>query len=324
MIHFKVMIYYKKTKKKLAKCREKILICISAKARHTDGGSMRKKDKRCHKKIAIKRMFFLGSVCVLAGGMFTWAAYKNASLKMTNTINIEEVKIVDEPIVYDEELEHISSDGEAAQVQIMWNEKEGENFKSLLVNYENYLETGYQPELEEIENNYMVDERIIDALKEMLQDARAEGLDPWICSAYRSEKRQTELFQLQCRKYEGMGYTKEKAKVKAATSVAEPGTSEHATGLAVDIVSRGYQILDRKQEKTKEAKWLMENCYKYGFILRYPNGKTDITGIIYEPWHYRYVGVELATYLTEQEICFEEYIESIKNIENNSERESIH
>ena len=91
-------------------------------------------------------------------------------------------------------------------------------------------------------------------------------------------------------------------------STAFPGRSEHNIGLAVDIVSSTYTQLDQKQETTPEAKWLAENCYKYGFILRYPNGKTDITGIIYEPWHYRYVGVEDATKITELGVTLEEYL----------------
>ena len=91
-------------------------------------------------------------------------------------------------------------------------------------------------------------------------------------------------------------------------SVAVPGTSEHATGLAVDIISSEYEELDDRQGNTDEQKWLMEHCWEYGFILRYPEEKADITGIIYEPWHYRYVGEETAKEITEQGITLEEYI----------------
>lgn len=186
-----------------------------------------------------------------------------------------------------------------------------ENYTFLLVNSENPLEEDYKPELEEAENHYMVDSRIAEDLMRMLEAAREDGLDPLICSAYRSTRRQKELYDEQYRKWRYQGYSEEEAYSLAATNVAVPGTSEHATGLAVDIVSRGYQILDEKQEQTEEAKWLMANCHRYGFILRYPNGKTELTGIIYEPWHYRYVGVELATYLTEEGLCLEEYLDSI-------------
>lgn len=91
-----------------------------------------------------------------------------------------------------------------------------------------------------------------------------------------------------------------------------PGTSEHHTGLALDIVSQNYQLLDEEQENTPEQQWLMHNSYKYGFILRYPNDKSKITGIHYEPWHYRYVGKEIAKEIYEQGICLEEYLENLQ------------
>ena len=96
---------------------------------------------------------------------------------------------------------------------------------------------------------------------------------------------------------------------ETSTSVALPGTSEHATGLAVDIISTSYGELDDRQGDTAEQKWLMEHCWEYGFILRYPPEKSDITGIIYEPWHYRYVGKDAAQEITEQGITLEEYLE---------------
>lgn len=178
------------------------------------------------------------------------------------------------------------------------------------VNPWNEMEEGYEPpELVEIEDDQSVDSRIADDLKKMLADARAEGLSPFICSAYRSVNRQENLFNngMQKRLESGIGYYE--AYLKTAEVIAVPGTSEHALGLAVDIVSNSYTDLDEGQEDTAEFKWLAENCYKYGFILRYPNGTTDITGIIYEPWHYRYVGVEVATEITNLGVTFEEYLE---------------
>ncbi len=106
----------------------------------------------------------------------------------------------------------------------------------------------------------------------------------------------------------GQNYSQEEAKKKAAQWIAIPGTSEHQTGLALDIVSSSYQLLNKEQENTPEQKWLIENSYKYGFILRYPSDKTNITGIEYEPWHYRYVGKETAKEITERGICLEEYL----------------
>ena len=93
-----------------------------------------------------------------------------------------------------------------------------------------------------------------------------------------------------------------------AKSIAWPGESEHATGLAMDIVSSDYAGLDEKQGETDDQKWLMEHCYEYGFILRYPKDKSEDTGIIYEPWHYRYVGVEAALAIRDQGVTLEEYL----------------
>ena len=90
--------------------------------------------------------------------------------------------------------------------------------------------------------------------------------------------------------------------------VAVPGTSEHQLGLALDLVDARHVKLDESQENTDAYKWLSKHCAEYGFIVRYPNGKTDITGIIYEPWHFRYVGVEAATYIMENGITLEEYL----------------
>ena len=97
---------------------------------------------------------------------------------------------------------------------------------------------------------------------------------------------------------------------EAATVVAMPGTSEHELGLAVDLVDTDYPYLDEAQENTDTQKWLMENSWRYGFILRYPNDKSEITGIIYEPWHYRYVGKETAKAIYESGLCMEEFFGS--------------
>ena len=168
--------------------------------------------------------------------------------------------------------------------------EEEEDWKLTLVNKWNPMEDGYKPAVAEIENNYYFDARAVGALQEMLADGRREGLDFWVCSAYRTIEKQTDLFEDKVRRVMAeTGLTGEAAREEAGTEVAYPGTSEHNLGLAVDIVARDYQILDEKQARTAEAQWLKENCWRYGFILRYPTDKTEETGIIFEPWHYRYV-----------------------------------
>ena len=122
-------------------------------------------------------------------------------------------------------------------------------------------------------------------------------------------EKQTRLFDEQVKGLQNQGKDYVDAVAEAKTAVAYPGTSEHQLGLAVDIVSEDYQLLDEKQEETPEYIWLSKNCSKYGFIVRYPNGKTDITGVIYEPWHFRYVGKEAAQEIMSKGICLEEYLE---------------
>ena len=163
--------------------------------------------------------------------------------------------------------------------------------------------------LAELSNGYLVDERCYQDLQNMMDDCRASGMTPVICSAYRTHQKQETLFNNQMNAYIAQGYSEEDARTETAKSIAVPGTSEHELGLALDIVDYNYQSLNEGQEDTPTQKWLMENSWKYGFILRYPNDKSEITGIIYEPWHYRYVGKTAAAEIFEMGVCLEEYLE---------------
>ena len=222
-------------------------------------------------------------------------------------------KSVEEPQVTMHSIDEDSEEEE--RVNINWGrtyyENElGEDWNLVLVNSSYFMEEDYVPKLAEIENNYYFDARAVEELQEMLKAGRAEGLDFWICSAYRTREKQTSLYENKVSRLmreEGLSY--EEAYRQAGNTVAFPGTSEHQLGLAVDIVAKDYQILDEKQAQTDEAKWLKEHCHEYGFILRYPLDKTEETGIIFEPWHYRYVGKEAAKEIMEQGICLEEYLE---------------
>lgn len=179
-----------------------------------------------------------------------------------------------------------------------------------LVNEEHPLDTGYAPaKLVEIESERSVDARIADELEKMLKDGAAEGLSMYVTSAYRDYEYQRTVFNTTMNDWISKGYKPLDAYDETKKSVAVPGTSEHATGLAVDIMSTQYDQLDEKQGDTEEQKWLMAHCWEYGFILRYPEDKADVTGIIYEPWHYRYVGKDAAKEIHEQGITLEEYLE---------------
>lgn len=187
-------------------------------------------------------------------------------------------------------------------------EESAGDWKLTLVNATHPMAEGYRPQVSEIENNYYFDSRAVGELQQMLADGRKEGLDFWICSAYRTMEKQTDLYNNKVSRLQTEGLSYEDAYRQAGTVVAYPGTSEHNLGLAADIVAKDYQLLDDKQAETPEAKWLKENCWRYGFILRYPTDKTGETGIIFEPWHYRYVGKEAAREIMEQGICLEEYL----------------
>jgi len=168
----------------------------------------------------------------------------------------------------------------------------------------NYIPEEYNVTLMTLKNDYQADERIYPDLQEMFDAARNENIYPLIDEAYRTQERQEALFSDKVNAYIAEGYSEEEAHDLAKTWVALPGASEHQLGLALDI--------NAEQDKcTNDAVylWLQENSYKYGFILRYPSDKFNITGINYEPWHFRYVGREAAKEIYTQELCLEEYLD---------------
>ena len=265
------------------------------------------KRKLLRKQKVRKKMIIAAAVGLVVGILFGTGLgsigkkkLKKEVAALTTEVNDQEKEITS----VKGELQNIH-DQEAldqGELELPWN--------LVLVNKWNEMKEGYEPpELVEVDEDLFVDSRIADALTKMLEDADAAGLDPFICSAYRSVERQENLFDtgMKQRLNSGLGYYA--AFEKTASVIAVPGTSEHALGLAVDIISVSNTNLDETQEETAEFKWFAENCYKYGFILRYPNGTTDITGIIYEPWHYRYVGVEVAEEIQSLGVTFEEYLQ---------------
>ncbi len=207
-----------------------------------------------------------------------------------------------------QQLEESSAVEDAALAEHMKEFEDGIPWNMTLVNAENPMQEGYVPELAEVENGYSVDARIAEDLNAMLAAARADGCQPQICSAYRSVEKQVQVFNDTVNSWISQGSSFWDAYQRTTQEVALPGTSEHGIGLAVDIVSNQYAELDAKQAETMEAQWLQEHCYEYGFILRYPPEKQSLTGIIYEPWHYRYVGREMAQKIKESGLTLEEYL----------------
>ena len=153
-----------------------------------------------------------------------------------------------------------------------------------------------------------------DAFLSMQKAAAADGVTVWMQSGYRSVKYQTSLYERKTKYYLDKGYDNATAKEKAAAVVNPPGYSEHNCGLAADLNSPEHTGLDEGFEKTAAFRWLCEHAGDYGFILRYPKDAEDKTEIIYEPWHWRYVGVENAAKINASGLCFEDYIETLQSI----------
>lgn len=189
-----------------------------------------------------------------------------------------------------------------------------ENFKKLndwrlvLVNYENEMPRDYIPPLSNIDKERQFDSRAINSLLQMMLDMNNAGINHiWAQSAYRNPKKQEHLIQESIQEYLEEGKTEEEAKALTARSIGEPYKSEHNLGLAVDFNDVNYEF-----EEEKAFSWLVENAENYGFILRYPKDKEEITKIKYEPWHWRYVGIENAKEINELGFCLEEYIHYLK------------
>ena len=179
----------------------------------------------------------------------------------------------------------------------------------LLVNDWNPMPTGYDTELSftDVGNNERFDSRAADALLQMLEAGSAYDIQS--VSGYRSAETQDYLYWRKVQQYRDQGYSEYDAQLTGGTVVKRPGYSEHNCGLAIDLGGSGNFSLETDFEETEAFAWLIEHCADYGFILRFPDGKEDITGVIYEPWHYRYVGTEAAKYIMENDLCLEEYLE---------------
>ncbi len=192
----------------------------------------------------------------------------------------------------------------------------------LMVNPWNFLPENYETDLLLLGDDVALEDMWVqrccyDALVEMIYDCNAAmedagtGSQAIVLSAYRTYDHQTRLYNQKVQSLMDKGYSREDAERNAAMVNAYPGTSEHQLGLAVDIIDTHLWKLVEDQADLPAQKWLMENSWRYGFILRYPKGKTNITGIIFEPWHYRYVGKELAKELYESGMTMEEYFASL-------------
>jgi len=186
-----------------------------------------------------------------------------------------------------------------------------DDWKLLLINKQHTIPEDYEFTLGTIKGSMRCDERIIEPLTQMFAAAKEDGVNLVVCSPYRDMARQEYLFERKVKGYLRSGMSYMDAYKTASITVTVPGASEHQVGLAVDIFSDTYTSLDEGFADTPAGAWLAEHSWEYGFILRYPLGKEEITGIQYEPWHFRYVGVEAAEIITKDGITLEEFIENL-------------
>lgn len=263
---------------------------------------LRRQKIKKHKR-RMRRLFVLELLCIV--GMFSFLLGKHVNAGDRNRITVENGE-ASLPVY-----------GESGNSLADYGTEEPESAKLtegrediLLVNKDYKLPEDYSVTLKKLpDGTNRAAEEAYQPLCDMLAAGRREGLSFEICSSYRDVKRQQELFDEDLNALMRQGYSYQEAYDEVAKETMPPGHSEHSTGLAFDIVSMGYQMLDAGQKKTAENKWLREHCAEYGFILRYPEGKEDITQISYESWHFRYVGVEAAKYIMENDLTLEEYLE---------------
>ena len=197
-------------------------------------------------------------------------------------------------------VEHIYEDDvDSTTLKEYQNEKD---WQLIIVNEDNPIPEGYKVILTTLDNGQAVDCRIYPQLQKMFDDAREQNIYPTITSSFRTVEEQREILDYKYNEYKSFGFSDKKAEVLAENWVAFPGTSEHELGLAVDIASGDSSVTD---EEVWE--WLDKNSYKYGFVLRYTEEKQDITGIIPEEWHFRYVGEKAAEEMYKNNQCLEEY-----------------
>ncbi|MBP5152764.1 MAG: M15 family metallopeptidase [Lachnospiraceae bacterium] len=182
----------------------------------------------------------------------------------------------------------------------------------ILVNKTHPIPEDYKVPLATITGRMQCDERVLGPLLDMLDAAKKDGVSLYVTSPYRSGELQQDLFDRRIEvfmKEKGFSYTE--AYKSVSKKVIVPGTSEHQLGMCFDIVTPGHTTLDYEFGNTPGGKWLKKHSPEYGFILRYPKGKEKITGIDFEPWHFRYVGIEAAQYITEHGITLEEFLEDL-------------
>ncbi|QZN89291.1 M15 family metallopeptidase [Vagococcus lutrae] len=196
----------------------------------------------------------------------------------------------------------------------------------ILVNHNQPMKENTVLPITIMKNGYEIAEMAFDAYYALEQAAKEAGIDLTVVSAYRSVENQQNVYDNSIQEYMAQGKSEERARKLTDDYIAIPGTSEHHTGLALDVVDQDWYADEKGLEpefgQTKAGKWLANNVTNYGFIIRYPKEKEEITGIQYEPWHIRYVGKEHAAYMKKYDLTLEQYIERFEEKEKNGTKKS--
>ena len=247
---------------------------------------------------------------------------KNAVYVVTDEGDFE-VEEIDWDLVEDEGKENIiTNDFQADYEARIYDEKKGyvkalynDDWSLILINKDHPIPSNYEFELSTIKGNVKSDVRVVPYVMEMIKAAKQQGVTLYICSPFRSDEKQEVLFKKKQRYYIRQGYSEHEAYNLASQTIAIPGTSEHQVGLAFDFISDEYKYLDAGFADSSAGRWLKKHGAEYGFILRYPEGKEDITGIEFEPWHYRFVGKAAAKEIMDSGLTLEEYLKKIGAVE---------
>ena len=268
---------------------------------HNTSGKRLKKKRYNKKKQLNKRKIAIVILIIIIVITLIVKKSKNKTTVETTTNQVEQTTSEQEENKVEEEQVN-------EQAQEQQPEKEITDWRLTLANYENLLPENFTVKVENIDKTRQFDARAIGELNDMMNQMKKDGItNIWVQSAYRSVARQKELYDASVKKYLQEGKTQEEAETLTNEYINKPGSSDHNLGLAVD-----FNKVDNGFEKLDGFKWLQKNAENYGFILRYPKDKEDITKISYESWHWRYVGVENAKKMNELNMCLEEYIQYLK------------
>lgn len=269
---------------------------------NTRGKRLEKKINNKRKQLNKRKIALILLIIIIVTAVIVKKS-KNKTTVETTTNQVEQ-----KTTSQDENKNEENQVNEQNQDQEQQPEKEITDWRLTLANYENLLPENFTVKVENIDKTRQFDVRAIGELNNMMNQMKKDGItNIWIQSAYRSVARQKELYDASVKKYLQEGKSQEEAEKLTNEYINKPGSSDHNLGLAVD-----FNKVDNGFEKLEGFKWLQKNAENYGFVLRYPKDKEDITKIAYESWHWRYVGVEHAKKMNELNMCLEEYIQYLK------------